>query len=76
MLRRGRPLVVDASEVEVIGALALEVIVSARRQWQADGQPFALQDPSDRFRSSCSALGLSADAPWDTGSGARIEVAA
>lgn len=62
--RIGRPLALDASGVEVIGALALEVIVAAGRQWERDGQPLTVIDPSARFTSACAVLGLRDDAPW------------
>lgn len=62
--RRGQPLILDAAGVEVIGALALEVIVAAGRQWQADGQPLSVASPSGRFTATCAALGLRPDAPW------------
>jgi anti-anti-sigma regulatory factor len=63
-MRRGQPLCLDASEVEVIGALALEVIIAAARQWAADDQPFSLAAPSKRFCATCTSLGLCSDAPW------------
>jgi chemotaxis protein CheX len=64
MTRRGQPLHLDASEVELVGALALEVVIAAGRQWDLDGHPFSLKSPSDRFTSACDVLGLNATAPW------------
>lgn len=60
----GQPLQIDAAGVEVIGALALEVIIAAGLQWQADGQTLAITQRSARFDAACDALGLRADAPW------------
>lgn len=62
--RRGRSLTLDASGVDLVGALALEVIVAAGRQWEADRQLLSLAHPSERFVASCDALGLCAAAPW------------
>lgn len=62
--RRGQPLALDAAGVEVIGTLALEVLVSAGRQWQADGISLLIDRPSPRFRDACGLLGLDAEHPW------------
>ena len=62
--RTGSALVLDASGVEVIGALAYEVIIAAAKQWQADGQELSLRQPSPRFRMAAMTLGLDGDAPW------------
>jgi chemotaxis protein CheX len=62
--RRGKPLVLDAAGVEVIGALAFEVIVAAGRQWDADGVQLNIEQPSDRYLAAAQALGLKPDAPW------------
>ena len=64
LARRGRPLEMDASGVDVIGALCLEVIVAAGRQWEAERLDISLARPSDRFVTAAATLGLRADAPW------------
>jgi chemotaxis protein CheX len=64
LARRGKALVLDAAGVDVIGALCLEVIVAAGRQWEADGIDIRLAEPSDRFAGTAAMLGLRADAPW------------
>jgi chemotaxis protein CheX len=46
---RGRPLSLDASGVSRLGALGLQVLMSARATWAADGQPFAVSQPSEEF---------------------------
>ena len=66
MANRGQTLTLDASEVEVIGALSFEVIIAAGRQWAIDGNPLALGQMSDRYLAACDALGLQAEAPWQT----------
>jgi len=35
---RGQPLTIDASAVERLGGLCLQVLLSARSTWAADGQ--------------------------------------
>ena len=62
--RRGQPLVLDASKVDLIGALALEVIISAGKQWSDDGHSLTVSAASDRFRASCDALGLDPVVIW------------
>lgn len=62
--RRGQQLCLDASQVDVIGALAIEVIVAAARQWAADDRELTLTAPSARFCAACNLLGVQSDAPW------------
>lgn len=47
--RRAQPLEVDASSVERLGGLCLQVLIAARRAWQADGVAFAIANPSQAF---------------------------
>lgn len=60
----GQPLVLDASGVEVIGALAIEVLVAAGRQWLSDGLTLQVVTPSPAFVATCATLGLCPTAPW------------
>lgn len=62
--RIGKPLVLDAGRVEVIGALAFGVLVAAGRQWEADGHSLTIRRASERFAAASRALGLCSDAPW------------
>lgn len=62
--RRGQPLEMDASGVEVLGARAVEVIIAAGRQWAEDGMPLVVGAMSERYRATFGTLGLSASAPW------------
>jgi len=59
--RRGHPLVIDAGRVEVVSALALEVLLSAALQWRIDGQALEIARESAAFRSACTTLDLSFD---------------
>jgi len=62
---RGSALEIDASAVENMSALGIEVIISAARQWQADGQPFTLLRQSKRFVGTCHTLGINSNQPWE-----------
>ncbi len=55
--RRGKPLVIDAAAVERMGGLCLQVLLSARNTWAADGQAFRIQAASTAFTDSLGALG-------------------
>jgi len=57
---RGAPLTIDAGEVEFAGALGLQVLVSAARQWQADGFHLKLGPVSPSFTTCCEDQGLTA----------------
>jgi chemotaxis protein CheX len=46
---RGGPLRLDASAVQRLGAQGLQVLLSAEQTWCADGAPFEIIAPSDRF---------------------------
>jgi chemotaxis protein CheX len=39
---RGQPLTLDASAVERLGGLCLQVLLSARATWASDGQPLTV----------------------------------
>jgi chemotaxis protein CheX len=54
---RGRNVDVDASGVERLGAQCLQVLLSARRTWDADGAEFAVVSPSSEFTSTLALLG-------------------
>jgi len=58
--RRGAALRLDASAVERVGGLGLQVLLSARLTWRNDGVGFAVVDPSEAFRADCAQLGVSA----------------
>jgi chemotaxis protein CheX len=46
---RGQSLDIDASQVERLGGLCLQVLISARNTWQADGQSAVLGQSSTAF---------------------------
>ena len=46
---RGQPLDIDASQVERLGGLCLQVLISARNTWRADGQTAVIGQASTAF---------------------------
>lgn len=46
---RRQPIALDASSVERLGGLCLQVLVAAKRAWQDDGVSFAIVQPSQSF---------------------------
>jgi len=64
---RGRSLDVDASAVERLGAQCLQVLLSARRTWDADGAAFAVVSPSNEFTSTLALLGAPIDQHFNSG---------
>lgn len=58
MVRRGRPLTVGAGQVAFAGALGLQVLIAARRQWAQSDIAFEVSEPSDALLDACRALGV------------------
>ena len=46
---RGHPLDIDASQVERLGGLSLQVLISARNTWHADGHSAVIGQASAAF---------------------------
>jgi chemotaxis protein CheX len=46
---RGQPLDIDASQVERLGGLCLQVLISARNTWQGDGRSAVISQASAAF---------------------------
>ena len=55
---RSDTVVLDASKVEQIGVLCMQILTSAARSWQQAGRGFEVIDPSEAFRSSAADVGL------------------
>jgi len=53
--RRGQPLCLDASAVQRLGGLCLQVLISAARTWEDDERSFEITARSEAF---AEALGL------------------
>ena len=60
---RGRPVVLDASRVQRLGALCLQVVMSGRASWKADGVEFAIASPSEDFSDALTLFGASSLEP-------------
>ena len=59
LARRGKSLVVDASQVRRAGAQSLQVLIAAARTWHADGQDYVVKRPSSELLGTVSLIGLS-----------------
>ena len=57
---RGQETALDASAVERLGGLCLQVLLSALATWRADGQSLTFINVTEAFASQWSALGASA----------------
>ena len=57
---RGQETALDASAVERLGGLCLQVLLSAIQTWRADGQTLAFVNVSEPMVSQWSAFGASA----------------
>ena len=60
--RRGQPLILDASQVERLGGLGLQVLLSARMTWARDRLPFAIDARSAAFDEALALCGANLDA--------------
>jgi chemotaxis protein CheX len=58
--RRGQPLEIDASHVQRLGGLCLQVLLSARRMWADDHQPLTIKASSDAFGEAIRLFGAQA----------------
>ena len=58
--RRGAAITIDASSVERIGALGIELLISAKRQWQQDDKPLQMVGMPDPVTAAFADLGLDA----------------
>lgn len=57
MALRGRPLVIDASQVTRLGGLCLQVLMSAKKIWAEDGVSLMVDQPSSGFSEQLAAFG-------------------
>jgi chemotaxis protein CheX len=57
---RGAPLEIDASQVERLGGLCLQVLLSARQTWAADGRIARLSQTSPAFDDAWALFGAPA----------------
>lgn len=64
----GDDLALDASGVEVLGGLCLELLMCAGQVWAAAGRTFSIENPSPDFADNLARFGLS---PETLSTGAR-----
>lgn len=57
--REGAPVTLDASQVELLGARALQTLIVAAGAWRAAGASFSVVNLSDAVRGQIATLGLS-----------------
>lgn len=54
---RGKPVALDASHVQRVGGLCLQVLLSAQRTWAADKMAFEIVNPAASFEKCMAQLG-------------------
>jgi chemotaxis protein CheX len=57
---RGQPVTIDGSAVERLGALCLQVLISAQQTWARDGLSLAIDQVSEAFADQWNAFGAPA----------------
>jgi len=57
MKHRGKALKVDASAVQVLGGQCVQVLLTARNAWAADGKPLVFEHRSETFAETLELLG-------------------
>jgi chemotaxis protein CheX len=60
--RRGAALQVDASQVERLGGLCLQVLLAAQAAWAADGEALIYDGPSPELLAGLDVFGVKPDA--------------
>ena len=58
LTRRGKPLSVNAAEVQRLGGQCLQVLLCARAAWAADEQELRLDSCSEEFLAALDLLGV------------------
>ena len=58
--RRGQPIEIDASKVQRLGGLCLQLLLAARRSWADDGQPLEIKPRSEAFTDAMRLFGAAA----------------
>ncbi len=58
---RGSNITIDASAVERVGALCLQVLMAGAKSWEADKQSFTFSKASDAFMKTTQLIGINVD---------------
>lgn len=56
--RSARPLTIEAQAVSYAGALGVQALIAAWRQWRADGVAFRVEGMNDGLHDICRVLGI------------------
>jgi chemotaxis protein CheX len=56
--RRGKPITIDASAVGQVGAQCLQVLLSAKQTWQADGVSLSIVNCAARMIEDLKLIGI------------------
>ena len=54
---RGQAVSLNGSQVERLGSLCLQVLLSARETWREDSQAFEIRDPSPALQDAAALMG-------------------
>jgi chemotaxis protein CheX len=54
---QGQALTLDASSVESLGGLCLQVLMAAKAEWRANASPFSIENPTPAFCEQMGAFG-------------------
>ncbi len=57
LAQRGQAVTLDSSNVERLGGLCLQVLMSAQKTWDQDGRSFEISPMSDAFSNQWAAFG-------------------
>lgn len=57
---KGKPVELDGTDVQRLGGLCLQVLLSARESWGQDGVPFGLASASEALEQSFALFGVEA----------------
>ncbi len=55
---RGKPVTVDASEVERVGAQCVQILMAGIKAWEADGKQFTFSKASEAFDKTLKLIGV------------------
>ena len=58
---KGNPLTIDASAVERVGTLCVQVLMAGAQSWEADRQAFTFSKVSDAFAKTTQLIGVNID---------------
>jgi chemotaxis protein CheX len=56
--KRGEPTMIDAGNVDRLGALGLQVLLAAAKTWRDDGVELRIVEASESFRSALRITGV------------------